>query len=143
MKTVSFAAVSYTHLDVYKRQAVMGSKNLKAVVVKGTKGLSVANPMLFNKAVTDAREKVKANAVTGTGGGLATYGTEILVNILNEMHAFPTNNWQSSRFEEAEKISGEYLTENYLVRNKACFACPIEMCIRDSSRYLYRKRRRY
>jgi len=105
--------------------AVMGSKNLKAVVVKGTKGLGVANPMQFNKAVANAREKVTANAVTGTGGGLATYGTEILVNILNEMHAFPTNNWQSSRFEEAEKISGEYLTENYLVRNKACFACPI------------------
>lgn len=105
--------------------AVMGSKNLKAVVVKGTNGIGVAKPLQFNNAVMDARKKVNANAVTGIGGGLATYGTEVLVNILNEMHALPTNNWQSSRFESAEKISGEYLNENYLVKNKACFACPI------------------
>lgn len=105
--------------------AVMGSKNLKAVVVKGTKGIGVANPLQFNNAVADARQKVNANGVTGIGGGLATYGTEVLVNILNEMHALPTNNWQSSRFEDAEKISGEYLNEHYLVKNKACFACPI------------------
>lgn len=105
--------------------AVMGSKNLKAVVVKGTNGIGVANPLQFNNAVMDARKKVNANAVSGIGGGLATYGTEVLVNILNEMHALPTNNWQSSRFESAEKISGEYLNENYLVKNKACFACPI------------------
>ncbi|HOW22455.1 MAG TPA: aldehyde ferredoxin oxidoreductase family protein [Sedimentibacter sp.] len=127
-KLVLFAAVMNDKDRAAGRSglgAVMGSKNLKAVVVKGTKGLSVANPMQFNKAVANAREKVTSHAVTGTGGGLATYGTEILVNILNEMHAFPTNNWQASRFEEAEKISGEYLTENYLVRNKACFACPI------------------
>lgn len=105
--------------------AVMGSKNLKAVVVKGTNGIGVANPLQFNNAVMDARKKVNANAVSGIGGGLATYGTEVLVNILNEMHALPTNNWQSSRFESAEKISGEYLNEKYLVKNKACFACPI------------------
>lgn len=105
--------------------AVMGSKNLKAVVVKGTNGIGIANPLQFNKAAADAKQKINANAVTGIGGGLASYGTEVLVNILNEMHALPTNNWQSSRFEDGEKISGEYLTENYLVKNKACFACPI------------------
>lgn len=105
--------------------AVMGSKNLKAVVVKGTNGIGVANPLQFNQAAADARQKVTTNAVTGIGGGLASYGTEVLVNILNEMHALPTNNWQTSRFEDADKISGEYLTENYLVKNKACFACPI------------------
>lgn len=105
--------------------AVMGSKNLKAVVVKGTKGIGVANPLQFNKAAADAKQKVNANAVTGIGGGLATYGTEILVNILNEMHALPTNNWQLSRYEDADKISGEALVEKYLVKNKACFACPI------------------
>lgn len=105
--------------------AVMGSKNLKAVVVKGTNGVSVANPLQFNKAVADAKQKINANGVTGIGGGLSTYGTEVLVNILNEMHALPTNNWQTSRFEDAEKISGEALNEKFLVKNKACFACPI------------------
>lgn len=127
-KLVLFAAVMNDKDRAAGRSglgAVMGSKNLKAVVVKGSNGIGVANALQFNKAVLDAREKVTTNGVTGTGGGLATYGTEILVNILNEMHAFPTNNWLSSRFEEADKISGEYLTENYLIRNKACYACPI------------------
>ena len=69
--------------------------------------------------------KVLANGVTGIGGGLPSYGTQVLVNILNEMHSLPTHNWRTSRFEGGEKISGEYLAENYLIRNKACFACPI------------------
>ncbi len=105
--------------------AVMGSKNLKAIIVKGTNGIGVANPLQFNKAVADARQKLNLNGVTQKGGGLATYGTEVLVNILNEMHALPTRNWLESRFEDAEKISGEALVENYLVKNKACYACPI------------------
>ena len=105
--------------------AVMGSKNLKAVVVKGTKGINVADKNRFIEATLDARKKIKENPVTGTGGGLPTYGTEVLVNILNESHALPTRNWKESYFEDGDKISGEYLTENYLVRNKACFACSI------------------
>ena len=127
-KLVLFAAVMNDKDRAAGRSglgAVMGSKNLKAVIVKGSNGIGVANALQFNKAVAEAREKVTANGVTGTGGGLATYGTEVLVNILNEMHALPTNNWQTSRFEDADKISGEYLTENYLIRNKACYACPI------------------
>lgn len=105
--------------------AVMGSKNLKAVIVKGTKGVGVANKTDFMKATLDSREKIMSNPVSGKGGGLATYGTQVLMNILNESYALPTNNWQTSRFEDADKIGGENLTENYLVRNKACFACPI------------------
>lgn len=105
--------------------AVMGSKNLKAVIVRGSNGIGVANRAEFMKATLDAREKILENAITGKGGGLPTYGTEVLVNILNEMHSLPTNNWQTSRFEDADQISGEYMTENLLVRNKACFACPI------------------
>lgn len=105
--------------------AVMGSKNLKAVIVKGTKGVGVANKTDFMKATLDSREKIISNPVSGKGGGLATYGTQVLMNILNESYALPTNNWQTSRFEDADKIGGENLTENYLVRNKACFACPI------------------
>lgn len=105
--------------------AVMGSKNLKAVVVKGTNGIGVADKNNFIKSTTDARDKIFSNPVAGKGGGLATYGTQVLMNILNESHALPTNNWQTSRFEDADKIGGENLTENYLIRNKACFACPI------------------
>lgn len=105
--------------------AVMGSKNLKAVVVKGTKGINVADKSKFINSTIDARNKIKDNPVTGPGGGLPTYGTEVLVNILNEVHGLPTRNWQDSHFEHGDLISGEYMTENYLVRNKACFACSI------------------
>ena len=105
--------------------AVMGSKNLKAVVVKGSKSIEVADKEMFIDAVKDAREKLKANPVTTTEGGLATYGTQVLMNVLNESHALPTMNWLASHFESADDISGEYLTDNYLVRNKACFACNI------------------
>lgn len=105
--------------------AVMGSKNLKAVVVKGTKSIKVFSRDKFKDAVMDARSKLDQNGVTGPGGGLPTYGTEVLVNILNEVHGLPTRNWQDSYFEHADLISGEYMTENCLVRNKACFACSI------------------
>lgn len=127
-KQVLFAAVMNDKDRAAGRSglgAVMGSKNLKAVVVKGTKGIKVADKSKFMAATLDAKNKLKENDVTSPSGGLATYGTQVLVNILNESHALPTRNWQSSHFEDGDKISGEYLTENYLIRNKACFACSI------------------
>lgn len=102
--------------------AVMGSKNLKAVVVRGTKSLEVAKPKEFLESCTDARRKLKEHPVTGIG--LPTYGTEILVNILNQTGALPTRNWKDGGiFEHADETSGESLTEKYLVRNKGCFGC--------------------
>jgi aldehyde:ferredoxin oxidoreductase len=104
--------------------AVMGSKNLKAVVAKGSGSINVADPEGFIKACTDARAKLKANPVSG--GGLPTYGTQILVNILNQSGALPTRNWRDGGvFEKAEDISGETLTNKYLVKNKGCFGCSI------------------
>jgi aldehyde:ferredoxin oxidoreductase len=105
--------------------AVMGSKNLKAVVVRGTKGITVANKHGFMMATKDARDKLLEHPVTGKGGGLATYGTQVLMNILNETHSLPTRNWRSSWFEDGDMISGEFLTDNFIIRNKGCFACPI------------------
>ncbi|WP_318509188.1 aldehyde ferredoxin oxidoreductase C-terminal domain-containing protein [Bacillus sp. T3] len=56
---------------------------------------------------------------------MPTYGTEVLVNILNESGGLPTRNWQESVFEKADDISGEALAEKYLVRNRGCFDCSI------------------
>lgn len=104
--------------------AVMGFKNLKAVVVKGTGNVEVANPKGFMASCLDARNKLKANPVTGTG--LPAYGTQILVNILNQSGALPTRNWRDGGiFENAEDTSGEALSDKYLVKNKGCFACSI------------------
>jgi aldehyde:ferredoxin oxidoreductase len=103
--------------------AVMGSKNLKAIAVRGTGGVKLADPLAFMKGMWDMREKLRESPVTAEG--LPMYGTEVLVNVINEHGALPTNNHQSSVFDQAENISGETLTETRLVANKACFSCAI------------------
>ena len=103
--------------------AVMGYKNLKAVVVRGSKSIEVKNPEDFFKACKDARRKLKEHPVTGTG--LGQYGTEILVNIINGVGSFPTRNWKESIYDKADDTGGEALAEKYLIRNKGCFGCPI------------------
>lgn len=103
--------------------AVMGSKNLKAIVVKGTNSITVAKQKEFMDACMDSLNKIKANPVTGAG--LPTYGTEVLVNILNESGGLPTRNWQESSFDKADDTSGETLAEKYLIRNRGCFDCAI------------------
>lgn len=101
--------------------AVMGSKNLKAIAVRGTKGIRVADPKRFMEAVIDARKKLEASPVNSQG--LPAYGTNVLVNIINAVGGFPTRNFQESVFEGAEKISGETLAATYLLRPKACASC--------------------
>lgn len=103
--------------------AVMGSKNLKAVAVKGSGSVTVADKEMFRKITIDCLNKIKANPVTSKG--LPAYGTAVLVNIINASGIFPTRNFQDSIFEGAEKISGEAIAENILIRNRACFSCPI------------------
>jgi aldehyde:ferredoxin oxidoreductase len=103
--------------------AVMGSKNLKAIFVKGTGKLDSADPEKADEVFKSVQKKIKENAVTSTG--LPTYGTAVLVNIINESGIYPTNNFQKAYFETADKVSGESLAENYLVKSTACYRCPI------------------
>lgn len=104
--------------------AVMGSKNLKAIVVKASKNsIPVNNPDALRKELVIAMKKIKEDGVTGSG--LPTYGTAVLVNIINETGSFPTNNWLGSYSENAENISGETLTDKYLKKTYNCHRCPI------------------
>jgi aldehyde:ferredoxin oxidoreductase len=111
--------------------AVMGSKNLKAVAIRGTKGVSGIKDFPAFLAATNAGKKVLAdNAVTGQG--LPKYGTQVLMNVINEMGALPTRNHRDVQFEEAGKISAEAMHEKrptdgkpHLVTNAACFGCTI------------------
>ena len=126
-KLVKFACIMNEYNRAAGRSgvgAVMGSKNLKAVVVRGTQGVKVADVSGFMNAINDARAKLKAHPVTGAG--LAAYGTNVLVNILNEHGGLPVKNFsEAAVFPNAEKISGEYQAEHNLVRNKGCFGCSI------------------
>ena len=103
--------------------AVMGSKNLKAIVTQGTNKVG-----LFDAEKTKAVSGEKTNILMKdpvAGNGLPTYGSAVLVNIINENGIFPYKNFQKSYTDQADKISGESLTERYLVRKNPCYRCPI------------------
>ena len=110
---------------------VMASKNLKAVAVYGTEGVDkLDNPDAFFEAVADGKEVLAENAVTGEG--LPTYGTQVLMNVINSVGGLPARNMRDVGFEGAENISGEAMHEPRpsdgkpnLVTNGACFGCTI------------------
>ncbi|MCD6419107.1 MAG: aldehyde ferredoxin oxidoreductase family protein [Synergistetes bacterium] len=103
--------------------AVMGSKALKAIAVRGTKKVKIASEAKFKEAMKKAMDLIKSNGVTSQG--LPTYGTMVLNNIIDQHGLYPTRNFQDGTFEHVEDVSGEKLKETYLVKNRACFACPI------------------
>lgn len=116
---------------------VMGSKNLKAVALRGTKGVTVDNYQKFMETVDAGKKVLAENAVTGQG--LPAFGTQVLMNVINETGALPTRNHRDSQFEGAHAISAEAMAEPRksdgkpnLIRNAACFSCTIA-CGRVSS----------
>ena len=111
--------------------AVMGSKNLKAIAVRGTKGVgNIRDPKAFMKVTFEKKKILAENPVTGQG--LPTYGTQVLMNVINEMGALPTRNHRDVQFEGAKDISAEAMAtpretdgKKHLVTNQACFGCTI------------------
>jgi aldehyde:ferredoxin oxidoreductase len=109
---------------------VMASKNLKAVAIRGTLGVSVDDVGSFMQATAEGKKILAENAVTGQG--LPAYGTQVLMNVINEIGAMPTRNMREVKFEGAHKISAEAMAEKResdgqanLVTNAACFGCTI------------------
>ncbi len=85
---------------------VMGSKNLKAIAIRGTKGVgNIRDPKEFMKVTYEKKKILAENAVTGQG--LPTYGTQVLMNVINEVGALPTRNHRNNQFEGAKDISAE------------------------------------
>ncbi len=109
--------------------AVMGSKNLKAVAVRGTGSVKLADPEGFWFAALDVLKKIVNDPVSF--GSFRAYGTANLVNLINEMGAYPTRNFLEEVFEGAAATSGEAIADQILLKNRACFACPIA-CTRVS-----------
>ncbi|MGF1640159.1 MAG: aldehyde ferredoxin oxidoreductase family protein [Rhodospirillales bacterium] len=110
--------------------AVMGSKNLKAVALRGTLGVSVKDFAAFLEAANRGKKILADNPVTGQG--LPTYGTQVLMNVINETGSLPTRNHRDVQFDGASRISGEAMHEkrasdgkSNLITNQACFACTI------------------
>ena len=103
--------------------AVMGSKNLKAITVKGTRKVQVFDKDRV-KAVNSEKVKILINDPVA-GQGLPTYGSAVLVNIINESGIHPVRNFQKSYTDKADLISGEALTEQKIVGKNPCYRCPI------------------
>jgi len=104
--------------------AVMGSKNLKAVVVRGKGRIPLADADRFKEFNSQILGKFKAE-IKKTPLGLTVNGTSGVVLVTQNFGVLPTKNWQLGTFEGWENIQGEQLTKKYLVKNKACFGCPI------------------
>ncbi len=104
--------------------AVMGSKRLKAIVVRGTGRVEVKDKEAFLSTVKAKVEKIRKDPITGEG--LPKLGTKVLDNIINQNGLYPTRNFQTGVFEKTHEVCGEALVEKgYLVRNKPCYSCPI------------------
>ena len=104
--------------------AVMGSKNLKAIVVRGQQPVALAHPEQF-KAVQD---RILGNfnaAAKENPPALRLHGTAVTVAATQKYGVLPTKNFQQGTFDGWEAIHGETMSEKYLVRNSACYACPI------------------
>ncbi len=109
--------------------AVMGSKNLKAVAVRGEKSPSLADPEQMKQFCLSIQREVGGDIKKGSS--LREYGTAYVPPVTNELGILPTYNFQTGVFPGVNKIDGPTLKEKYLLRAKPCWRCPIA-CGRDT-----------
>ncbi|MFC2059667.1 aldehyde ferredoxin oxidoreductase C-terminal domain-containing protein, partial [Chloroflexota bacterium] len=101
--------------------AVMGSKNLKAIVVRGTGSIKIANPEEFYMTAKHAYEKLRDSTPLQRSSEL---GTIRLIRLRTEARSLTTRNAQSGYFEGWEKVTSEAFGSQYAVRRRGCFGCP-------------------
>jgi aldehyde:ferredoxin oxidoreductase len=114
--------------------AVMGSKNLKAIAVRGTHDVTVAKPDEFLEFVKEFHERMKGPATKK----YRTLGTPENVLVHNALHCMPTRNYNNAHFEAAEKVSGEYLNERYVAKIIGCSSCAMRcehVCVVNEGPY--------
>ncbi len=103
--------------------AVMGSKNLKAVAVRGTRKPELHDEKAMRGVVREAMAEL--SAALKAGSSMRIYGTSYVPDVTNEAGVLPTHNFQFGQFEGAHKINGPSLKEHFLIRHSGCFACPL------------------
>jgi len=100
--------------------AVMASKNLKAIAVKGIGEIAVNEPDKFKNVVKDAISYVRESKANHT-----KYGTAQYTAVMNELGCYPTRNFQTGVFDGIDTIAAEYMKKNFFIKNLACFRCPV------------------
>jgi aldehyde:ferredoxin oxidoreductase len=103
--------------------AVAGSKNLKAIVVKGTNKVQIAEPEAFEKDVEMIKKLLVANPPASKG--LEKYGSSVITDLLDYMGTLPARNFNERKYPEAEKLSGEHINQKYKIQPQPCYSCPI------------------
>ncbi|WP_407355061.1 aldehyde ferredoxin oxidoreductase family protein [Methanolobus sp. WCC5] len=103
--------------------AVAGSKNLKAIVVKGTNVVEVAEPDSFESVVGRVKKLLVANPPSSRG--LSTYGSPVFADLLDYMGTLPAHNFRERTFAGTGKLSGEAINKNYRIKPAPCYACPV------------------
>ncbi|MCP5106599.1 MAG: aldehyde:ferredoxin oxidoreductase [bacterium] len=122
---VAYGAVTtetFRHFGRLGMGAVMGSKNLKAVVVCGNRSIPIENKRNYKKVYDHIYQQATETSLMKKYHDL---GTSVNINPLNFLKALPTRNLKEAAFAGAENISGEALAENYLGRRVACAHCPV------------------
>lgn len=102
--------------------AVMGSKNLKAIAVRGTKQVEVKDQAVVRETLRWVAKNMKTHPLSSA---LHEHGTPMGVTGNNAGGVLPTNNWGTGVFGRAKEIGSEKLNEMYLIRRGGCFSCPI------------------
>ncbi len=116
--------------------SVMNSKGVKFIVLDRTDapGTAIADEALFKEGVKKMTDALRTHDITKPKGALNSYGTAVLINIMNEAGGLPTHNFASGRFEGAAKIAGEAIFEGNKQRlgkelwNHACSPGCIVQC---------------
>ncbi len=102
--------------------AVMGSKNLKAIAVRGHQKVVFSDDKVVNSFARWIRDNFKTNR---NAVSLSESGTAGVLMGLNKAGGLPTRNFQQGIFDGADKISGDALKSSILVGRRGCYACPI------------------
>jgi len=123
---VSYANVNNDRGDVVGRAgmgAVMGSKNLKAVVALGARKVSIHDPARYESIRQAALQQIKASTPAAS---LHAMGTDASMELGMMTGDVPIRNWSVGEdFDLGAKLGGPAMTERYLVRPAACLFCPI------------------
>jgi len=120
---VKFACIENDYWRSFGRcggGAVMGSKKLKAIAIRGTKEVLVAYPEKLEALTKEIIKKMVESTLS-----FKLYGTPMMVDKTNQQGVFPTRYWQEGIFDEFEKINAKSILNSVFVKNESCFACPI------------------
>ncbi len=103
--------------------AVMGSKNLKAVVAMGNKNPPLHDPEGMRTLSVSTSKEVGADVKKGSN--MRIYGTSYVPQVTNTLGILPTRNFLQGTFEHVNNIDGDALKDQYLIRHTPCYRCPL------------------